>query len=191
MGVESDPFVLSDCWRKESLSAIEDRAMELLKTIGVVAKIPTLKRVATGGNIGSMVDLFDGWSEPGQAGVWSEWAQSKFRFRVYRRRLLQEVSSLRVVIEGRYYADNEDTGVILNGIDFGLQALRRGNNQLVIPIEALLPNESIEITLQHQHPTRPSDFEGKKDNRALAFVLDKVGYSPIRSYDQRSIDRNL
>ena len=191
MGVESDPFVLSDCWRKESLSAIEDRAMELLKAIGVVAKVPTLKRVATGGNIGSMVDLFDGWSEPGQAGVWSVGAQSKIRFRVFRRRLLQEVSSLRVVIEGRYYADNEETGVIINGIDFGLQALRRGNGQLVIPIEALLPNESIEITLQHQHPTRPSDFEGKKDNRALAFVLDKVGYSPIRSYDQRSIDRNL
>jgi hypothetical protein len=180
MGVESGPFELSDCWRNESLSSIEDRGQGLLKQIEEVSRIPTLKKLAIGGNIASMVDLYEGWSEPGKSRAWSLGAVSKIRFRVFGRRLLQEVSSVRLVIEGRYYGNNKETNVIINGIDFGSQELLRGNSKLVIPIDALLPNELVEITLQHQHPTSPSDFEGKKDNRPLAYAVEKIGYIPIK-----------
>ena len=185
MGIESDPFVFSDCWRSESLSSIENRGPELLNKIEEISQVPTLMGVASDGNIASSVDFCDGWSESEKSRVWSLGAESKIRFRVFSRRLLKDVSLLRVVMEGRYYGNNKETNVTINGIDFGSQELRHGNCQLVIPVDSLLPNELIEITLQHRHPTRPSDFEGKKDSRPIAYSVEKIGYIPIKNCDQR------
>jgi hypothetical protein len=189
-GVPSDPFVLSDCWRTESISSIEARGIGLLKKVEEVSQIPTLMGVATGGTIKSMVDLYDGWSEPVEWGVWSLGAESKIRFRVYRRRIIEETGSLRLVIEGSYYGNNKETNVIVNGIDFGEQELLRGNCRLTIPIDALFANELVEITLKHKHPTRPSDFEGKRDNRPLAYAVQKIGYILIKKHEQGSIKRS-
>jgi hypothetical protein len=71
--------------------------------------------------------------------------------------------------------------VTVNGKDYGKQRLARGHRGLELPIDLLLPYENIEITLQHQRPVSPRDFQGRVDSRPLAFGLVKLGCMYIES----------
>ena len=120
--------------------------------------------------------------------MWSEGQESRIRFRVFSRLLINEFVLIHIVIEGRYYGNNNKTNVRINGIDFGEQALSRDNRKLTIPVDALLPYEGVEVILEHQEPISPAVFEGKSDDRALAFAMSNIGYTLTGSRDVVSVD---
>ena len=183
MGCDTSPFKEPDnCWRSESLAAIEARAAQLSRKVDALRQIPTLVAEAAGGDIAAMVDLRQGWCGARPWGVWSSGDESRIRFRIYRHSLLQEIGSLRLLVEGRYYGGNRQTQVQINGVDFGDQALTPGGCELEIPVAALHANEVVEIVLRHHQPISPSVLEGGRDIRALAFGLERVGYVLLRKY---------
>jgi hypothetical protein len=184
MGSRESPFLqLSDCWRKDSLADIEARATALAAQVDEVSKIPTLMGEASGAELASRIALSQGWSEVRAWGVWSNGAQSRILFRVYRHRLIQEVSELQLFIEGRYYAANRATRVWINGEDLGLHTLRRGGGAIVLPVTAVAAHEVLDILLEHAAPTRPAECEDGSDRRALAFGLERVAYTLSQARD--------
>lgn len=178
MASDAYPFeVLNQCWRSESLAAIEARANQRLERVEQLMRTPTLMGEARGTELASMVDLAAGWSAVEAWGAWSTGGESRIRFRLFRHWLIQEVECVRLVVEGRYYGHNCRTRVRINGVDYGEQDLTAGNCDIAIPVDALYPNEVIDITLEHHAPISPAAFEGASDGRALAFGVERVAYA--------------
>lgn len=185
MGSDVSPFrAPANCWRVASLDVIEKRAMALAKKVEKVWRIPVLMAAASGFGIAAAVDLYQGWSGVRPWGVWSIGPESGIRFRVYRPWLVSEVSAIQILIAGHYYGNNVKTRVQINNLNFGEQSLGEGCCELVIPVEALLANEVVDIVLGHSAPVSPAAFEGKGDTRALAFGLEKIAYTYLKSRDR-------
>jgi hypothetical protein len=172
-----------NCWREESFEAIEARADNFSRKVDEIDKTPTLVRTADGAHISSKIELCRGWCTQVAWGVWSLGEASLLRFRLMlmHRRIPPNCTGVRIVIWGRYYGDNQETSVTVNGKNYGKQRLVRGHRGLELPIELLLPYENIEIMLQHQSPVSPRDFQGGDDSRPIAFGLVKLGCMYIQS----------
>ncbi len=169
------------CWREESFESIEARADIFSRKVNEIDKTPTLVMTADGAHISAKIELCRGWCAQVAWGVWSLGNASLLRFRLRHRRMPPNCTGVRIVIRGRYYGDNEETSVTVNGKDYGKQKLVRGHPGLELPIELLLPYETIEIMLQHQSPVSPHDFQGGDDSRPIAFGLVKLGCMYIQS----------
>ncbi len=170
-----------NCWREESFAAIEARADNFSRKVDEIDKTPTLVRTTDGAHISSAIELCRGWCAQVAWGVWSQGKTSVLRFRLAHRRMPPNCTGVRIVIWGRYYGDNRETSVTVNGKDYGRQRLARGHRGLELPIDLLLAYENIEIMLQHQRPVSPRDFQGGDDSRPIAFGLVKLGCMYIKS----------
>jgi len=182
MGSESYPFAgTAPCWRRDPIEQIEAGARRLAQRVEQLGKIPTLMGAASGAELAGRVELAQGWSQVQPWGSWSVGRVSRIRFRVFRRRLLQEASGLQLLIEGRYYGSNVSTRVTVNELDFGEQNLLPGGCRLYIPVAALLPYEVLEVTFEHALPVSPLELEGREDRRELAFGIEKIAWLPVKT----------
>jgi hypothetical protein len=171
-----------ECWRSEPFDSIRARAEEFVARAMDINQTPTLLRVASGNRIAGEVDLAAGWCVPVEWGVWSKGPESVLRFRLRRRSMPTSSTRVRLVIEGRYFADNTATRVIVNEQDFGDCDLAAGT-EIFLPVESLLPHETVEITFQHHHPVAPRRVKTTKDYRQLAFGLKKLNCAYVLEED--------
>lgn len=170
-----------NCWREESFESIEASSDNLSRKVNEIDKTPTLVSMAAGAHLSSAIELCRGWCAQAVWGVWSQGKTSNLCFRLAHRRMPPNCTGVRIVIWGRYYGDNQETSVMVNGKDYGKQRLIRDHRGLELPIELLLPYETIEITLRHQRPVSPRDFQGGDDSRPIAFGLVKLGCMYVQS----------
>jgi len=114
-----------------------------------------------------------GWSFPEEWGIWSSGRQSRILF------TLDSApcpigKSLILHIAGRYFGDEEETGVYLNEHYLGDHKLV--NCQLTIDSE-LLRDERVTLKLVHKNPVKPIEISESSDERELKFGLESMAWS--------------
>jgi hypothetical protein len=176
MGGESDPFhEPADCWRPLDMASMQRGAEALWRKISKIDEVPTLKQLVKGQDVARLTGHSDGWSAPANWGVWSLGPVSRIRLRVPHAWVSGGCQELRIVIRGKYYGENTETGVKINAIDFGNRRLDGGGSQFTLPVSELQPFEAVDITLTHTQAVSPQQFEGKDDLRQIAFGLETIG----------------
>jgi hypothetical protein len=161
---------------ESSIEEFRERADQLERRIGAIDDTPTLWPLNRGADIHSRLDFSDGWYRREDWGVWSKGTLSRIRFRVWRKFIKPTCIGVRVVIRGRYFGDNVSTTVEINGQIYADEVLDGKHPGLELPIDLLLPYETVDITLRHHAPMSPAQLDGREDSRDIAFGLTKLGY---------------
>lgn len=129
------------------------------------------------GSLNTITSPAQGWSPPEKYGVWSRGDQSTLRFRICPTRTTPYAETMRLSIQGAYFADNGSTVVSLPGGEEQRIDLRDAT--LEIPLIELDPYRRIDIVLRHDHPATPASLGQGDDERALSFSIQKAQYCVI------------
>lgn len=167
------------CWRNEPFDSIVARSNALLARVEPAALNAALSSVGVKTNIASPLHFVSGWAAQEDWGVWSIGEVSRLRFRPPRASLAAE-GGIRLLLRGYYYGDNAHSRVIINGIDFGPVDLADPAQVLEFSLDASGAPEEVEITLCHDAPVSPMEYEGGRDTRQLAFALGTLECYPIK-----------
>jgi hypothetical protein len=171
----------SNCWRDNAFAAIEQRAEVVARQLAVIDRTPTLANAGNRGDVLASVSLEEGWHGRKNWGAWSRGLQSTIRFRIWRRRIGPTCTGLRILLRGRYAGGNTATRVIINEHDYGDVNLSAGGAALELPLELLMPYETVEIYLHHTRPVTPQQRDNSADRESIAFGLEKVAYQYLNS----------
>lgn len=169
------------CWRDRPLADIVRRADVLAGEIAKIDETPTLSNHGAGKSALEHIDFGEGWHQRERWGAWSSGSRSRIRFRIWRRRIGPGCTGIRLLIQGRYAGDNNPTRVWVNDIDFGDVSLTKSCPGLALPLTALLPYETVEVTLRHSDPVTPGKSAGNPSRQLIAFGLERINYQYLQS----------
>jgi hypothetical protein len=166
---------LRDCWRSGSWASLEQSGDTLDEELALIEQTPTLTNAKVGDKVLPGIALASGWHPRNNRGAWSCGQRSTVRFRIWRRRIGPTCVGIAVMLRGRYGGDNSATAVSVNGRDFGEVSLGGRAARFELPLEELLANESVEITLTHASPV--SAGQGSD----IALNLERVSYQYLNT----------
>ena len=155
------------------LSDEPDRYENGLEQLLIGSISPWNGRQCNGRAMNELLYFASGWSFPEEWGIWSSGCQSRILF------TLDSAScpigkSLTLHITGRYFGDEEETGVYLNQHHLGDHNLI--NCQLTIDSELLL-DKQVTLKLVHKNPVKPIEISESSDERELKFGLESMAWS--------------
>lgn len=168
------------CWRNVPFDSIRAHSKELLARVEPAALTAALSRVGVRADPASSLELVSGWAGQEDWWVWSTGEISCLRFRLPRTSLTA-AAGIRLILRGHYYGDNKYSRVNINGIDFGPVDL--ATQSLELSLDALGGLDEVEVTLCHEAPVSPLEYEGSQDTRQLAFALGALEFYPIKNHE--------
>ncbi len=171
---------MRDCWRVEPFAEIRKRSLLVSQQLRKIDLTPTHIGVAEADKICSSVRLVSGWCQAAEWGVWSLGDRSVLKFRIPFRHLKYGNEKLRIVLSGQYYGENTQTSVTINEVPFGSHHLTPDGPGIFITRKELGDYGTICIEMKHLDPVSPKKFEGKNDDRLLAFGLQRIGCTLVR-----------
>ena len=172
-----------DCWRREPLEAIRERAAVFAGSCEEIDRTPTLVGVAGGGELSKSVDLVEGWCAPASWGVWSEGPVSRIRFRLPRKHMPLSCRYIRLQLRGSYFGPNTCTQIAFNGEDFGQHELAGAGGKIDLPVDKLRPYEIVELELRHQQPVSAFELGQSQDRRPIAFGVKTLACAYVLGED--------
>ena len=97
---------------------------------------------------------------------------------------------VRLVVKGRYFGENTATHIVVNEQELGDRDLHAGL-ELFLPIDSLLPQETIEIRFNHHHAVAASRVSDTEDGRRLAFGLRKLSCTYVMEEEYPGDEQDL
>jgi hypothetical protein len=165
-----------DCWRSDSWDDLKHAAGALEGELATIERTtPTLSNARAAGEVLPGIALVSGWHTRHHAGAWSQGRHSSIRFRIWRRRIGPSCTGIVIMLQGRYANGNSVTGVSINGRTFADVSLAGRAARFELPLEALLANEAVEITLTHSNPVDTGQ------GADVALGLERVTYKYLNS----------
>ncbi|MBT4522036.1 MAG: hypothetical protein HOC23_18710 [Halieaceae bacterium] len=116
-----------------------------------------------------------GWSIPELAGLWTRGEKSSVCFRVMPTKISPHARTLKLKLEGAYFATNEATQVRLPGMAPARKALN--TEDIEVPLACIDDYGRIDIQLVHDHPTTPRSIGMNEDDRELAYLIRKASFT--------------
>ncbi|MEH6592616.1 MAG: hypothetical protein V7746_20285 [Halioglobus sp.] len=141
-----------NCWRSDSWGELERAADVLDDELVAIEQTPTLNNAGAVDEVLPDIALVSGWHARDHRGAWSQGRHSVIRFRVWRRRIGPTCTGIVIMLQGRYADGNNVSTVSINGRSFPDASLAGRACRFEMPLETLLANEAVEITLTHTNP---------------------------------------
>lgn len=126
-----------------------------------------------------------GWRGAEVTGVWSVGPASELAFLLPELDPVEGPKALKLTIAGRYFGENINTRVVVNGNE---EILDLKSTELCIDIDERVLRQGIRIELLHSSPQIPNEQKAGLEENGIAFKLEWLSYSFIWGSEARPSD---
>ena len=161
------------CSRVDALDVIEQRMALLEREVNRHDAYPSMRPTKADESIHTQLRLDEGWRETEHKSVHSSGAESRIRFRMFRRRLYHAASGIRILLRGQYLYGQHQTAIEINGLDYGTYNLEESPPGLDLPFDELGMCDTVDIVLRH-------GLASPCDGPSI-FELKQISFYPIPS----------